>query len=360
MKIVILNDTHRGVRNSSQVFADYQGRFYREILFPYIDRQSDPCAILHLGDYFDNRKSINVRCLNEDEEQFVRPCEERDLDVYVLVGNHDIFFRNTNRVNSLSPYFEKRDKFHVIEDPVELNIGGAQICMIPWMNKENLRDCLRLMATSSAEICAGHFEFSGFDMYRGVKAREGYNADSLAKFSMVLSGHYHTKSSRNNVHYLGAQMEFTWSDADDPKYFHVLDTNTMKLESVRNPLTIHKRVLFDDERNKYCVVSKGSKLPSDYDKYRGKFVKVVQKNVTDKHAFDLFLENMGRSDAINVSVVHPSEETTDIDDEKAPDVSDTRDMMNSYIDNMSTDLNKGHLKRIMSDIYDETMRDVDV
>ena len=35
MKIAILNDTHTGVRGDMVAMSDYQGRFYKEIFFPY-------------------------------------------------------------------------------------------------------------------------------------------------------------------------------------------------------------------------------------------------------------------------------------------------------------------------------------
>ena len=36
MKIAILNDTHCGIRNSSDIFMDYQEKFYRDVFFPYL------------------------------------------------------------------------------------------------------------------------------------------------------------------------------------------------------------------------------------------------------------------------------------------------------------------------------------
>ena len=38
MKIAILNDTHAGARNSSEIFLDYFGRFYSDVFFPYCEK----------------------------------------------------------------------------------------------------------------------------------------------------------------------------------------------------------------------------------------------------------------------------------------------------------------------------------
>ena len=41
-----------------QAMSDYQGRFYNEVFFPYLD-EHDIKHIIHLGDYFDRRKYVN-------------------------------------------------------------------------------------------------------------------------------------------------------------------------------------------------------------------------------------------------------------------------------------------------------------
>ena len=58
MKFAILNDTHCGVRGDMIEMSKYQGRFYNEVFFPYLD-EHDIKHIVHLGDYFDRRKYIN-------------------------------------------------------------------------------------------------------------------------------------------------------------------------------------------------------------------------------------------------------------------------------------------------------------
>ena len=62
-------------------------------------------------------------------------------------------------------------------------------------------------------------------------------------------------------------MEFFWNDAHDPKYFHILDTETREIERIRNPHTIFEKVLYDDEKNDYSTF--------DVTKFNKKFVKVI-------------------------------------------------------------------------------------
>ena len=70
MKVAILNDTHCGVRNSSDIFLKYQERFYEEIFFPYL-KEHNITQILHLGDYYEHRKFVNFKALNQNRKHFL-------------------------------------------------------------------------------------------------------------------------------------------------------------------------------------------------------------------------------------------------------------------------------------------------
>ena len=77
MKVAILNDTHCGVRNSSDIFLKYQDRFYTEVFFPYLKKHNIK-QILHLGDYYEHRKFVNFKALNANRKHFLEPMRELD------------------------------------------------------------------------------------------------------------------------------------------------------------------------------------------------------------------------------------------------------------------------------------------
>ena len=78
MKICILNDTHCGTRNSSDIFLDNAEKFYSDVLFPYL-LEHNIKHIVHLGDYYDNRKFINFRALNRNRNHFLKPLREHGI-----------------------------------------------------------------------------------------------------------------------------------------------------------------------------------------------------------------------------------------------------------------------------------------
>ena len=95
MRIAILNDTHAGVRGDMQAMSDYQGRFYNEVFFPYLDEHKID-HIIHLGDYFDRRKYVNFSTLKANREHFIKPLLERGITMDLILGNHDTYYKSTN------------------------------------------------------------------------------------------------------------------------------------------------------------------------------------------------------------------------------------------------------------------------
>ena len=100
MKIAILNDTHAGIRNSSDIFMDYQEKFYRDVFFPYL-RENGITQILHLGDYYDNRKTVNFKALGHNRKIFLEKLREYGITMDIIPGNHDVYYKNTNELNAL-------------------------------------------------------------------------------------------------------------------------------------------------------------------------------------------------------------------------------------------------------------------
>ena len=92
MKIAVLNDTHCGIRNSSQIFLDNAEDFYKNVFFPECEKQG-VTQIVHLGDYYDNRKVINVKALNHNRKCFLNEMRKRGMIMDIIPGNHDTYLR---------------------------------------------------------------------------------------------------------------------------------------------------------------------------------------------------------------------------------------------------------------------------
>jgi hypothetical protein len=346
MRLAILNDTHAGVRNSSDIFLKYQERFYTEIFFPYLKKHKIK-NVLHLGDYYEHRKFVNFKALNANRKHFLEPMRDMDITMDIIPGNHDVFYKNTNELCSLKEllgYFTTN--INIIMKPTVLDYDGLGVAVIPWINNANYAEYIKWALNCKAPILGAHLELKGFDLLAGVPNPHGMNADMFSKFEKVVSGHFHTRSSSGNISYLGSQMEFTWADVDDPKYFHILDTETREITPVRNPITMFKKVIYDDTKMDYNNV--------DVSEYEKKFIKLIVINKNDLYMFDKFVDKLQSIETHELKIAESFEEYMgeSVQDEKIS-LEDTTELLDSYVEAVETDLDKDHIKVELRKLYTE-------
>lgn len=294
MKIALVTDTHFNARNDSMIFHDYFARFYNEVFFPYIDQHKIK-TIVHLGDAFDRRKYMNYQSLDSCRKYFFDNIDKRQIPTYMIIGNHDSYYSNTIKVNSPALLLEKYKTITLIEEPQDVVIGKKTIAMLPWICQENHQQTMDYIKNTKADVAFGHLELQGFQMYRGAVIDHGLDHKLLQNFDLVASGHFHHKSSKDNIHYLGAPYQITWSDFDDPRGFHVFDTNTNKLKHLENPFQMFAKIFYDDQHTEHLV--------SDYSSYKGMYIKVVVINKDDPTKFDQFISNLEKVGVADLQVV---------------------------------------------------------
>ena len=346
MQIAILNDTHAGVRNSSDIFIDNAEKFYSDVFFPYC-MEHNIRHVIHLCDYYDNRKFINFRALNRNRNSFLKPLRELGMTMDIIRGNHDTFYKNTGELNSLKELLgHYMNEVTIIQDPKVMEYGSLKMGLVPWIDADNEKQSLDFLANAKCDWISGHFEIAGYEMFKGTKAPHGLDRNLFKRFEKVLSGHFHTKSSQDNIEYLGSQLEFFWNDAHDPKYFHILDTETRVLTAVRNPHTLFHRIYYNDVETDY--------LHYDLGDIEGKFIKLVVINKSDTFVFDRFVDRIQNRQIHELKIAENFNEFLgdNVDDEDIS-VEDTTVLLDSYIDAVETDLDKDRIKKEMHELMIE-------
>lgn len=342
MKIAILGDTHFGARNASPQFASYFNAFYKDIFIPYI-RDNDIRTVFQLGDLFDSRKSTNHYALAEAKKNFF---EELNCQFITLLGNHDIFYRESLSISSTELLLGEYGYIRCIGKPVTINIDGTKIDVVPWICKENHDEVVKFIKESKSDLLFGHFEIDGFSMYRGMAAHGGLNASMFEKYELVLSGHFHTKSSAGNITYVGTPYELTWQDAGDPRGFHIFDTETRKLTFIQNPYTIHYRFEYDEKNGKTI----------DLEQVKDKFVRIVVIDKSkDAAKFETFMTAVQSAGAYEVKVVEDMTAFKEGDIDESVDLEDTMTLMSSYVDSVETTADKDKIKTYMKTLYVESI-----
>lgn len=251
MKLAIITDTHLGCRSGSSIFREYFRWYYSEILFPYME-ENCITNLLHGGDFFDDRNSIKLADIDFITSWFAPELVKRHIHLHVILGNHDVAFRNTNRIHSLSILKASApDNVTVYEEAELVEFDGQKYAMIPWINSENREstiDFINGIEKKEEVIILGHFEIIGMKMYaNSIRCDHGLEPVQFKDFKRVLSGHFHHMSEVQNILYLGSTFHLTWQDYGDPRGFHVFDTKTRDFEFIENEHCLFIEVAFDKE-----------------------------------------------------------------------------------------------------------------
>ena len=349
MKIALITDTHFGARNDNAAFLDYFEKFYEEIFFPYLDAEGIT-TIIHLGDIVDRRKYISYVTLRRMKDMFIDQCEKRGIDLHVIIGNHDVPYKNTNEINSMKELFGDTHVNYYWK-PETVTLDEFPILLMPWINAQNWDEAINAIDTTPAQVCFGHLDINGAYMDRGNKNVHGMSAKYFEKFDLVCSGHFHHRNKINNIQYLGCPYEMTWIDYQDPKGFHVFDTATRELERIRNPYSMFHKVFYNDDGKQLEEITE-----FDASMYKDTFVKVIKMNCDNPYWFDLFMDKLFKVNPIHIQVVDDNlnlnlESEEDIMDE----AEDTITIMSKYIEQMPENVPKAKLDSLMRSLYNEAL-----
>ena len=347
MKIALITDTHFGARNDNLNFNEYFYDFYEGVFFPYL-QQNNIKHCIHLGDLMDRRKFVSYRILKDFRERFIQPFLHLKINLHILVGNHDIYFRNTNDINSLNELLGQRhDNIFLYAEAQEVNFDGFPILLMPWINPQNEIYSFGMMDETKADTMVSHLEVVGFEMHGGHFSESGFDKSQFKKFDTIFSGHYHKKSDDGQIYYLGTPYQMTWSDYNCPKGFHVFDTETRELTRIVNPQKIFEKIYYDDTQENYDT--------HDVNQYKNKYIKLVVVNKNDLYKFDKFTDRLFKADCHEVKII---EDFTDLDantvsDDIVENSQDTMTLLGKYIDDLDINLDKTKLKTDISKLYHE-------
>ena len=350
MKIALLNDTHFGARNDSLIFDDFFHKFYDNIFFPYI-KKNNIKTLIHLGDVVDRRKYINYRIAHNFRHKFLQRLWDEKIDTHIIIGNHDIYFRNTNKINAVQELCTTPDGQHepwIYEEPKVVDFDGLKLLMLPWINSENEEHSLKTLDTAQADILIAHLDLNGFFMGDGIRQMHGYDKKIVQRFEKTYSGHFHTKNDDGQIFYLGSQYEMTWADYNKQKGFHILDTETREIEFIKNPYTIFKKLIYDDTETNYDGMN--------IKPYHQKFIKLIVSHKKDNQMFDRLLERLYNDISVHeLKILEDYSNLThhNVSDDIVEGSEDTMTLVSNYVDQLPVDLDKDKLKVMIKETYVE-------
>ena len=318
-KIAILGDTHLGKKGASNTLANYIDEFF-DYFFQYCNNEKIE-HVIQLGDLIDSRKNINAKTVVQLNSYF-NNFKHRNIKLHQMIGNHDVFYKNTNNINWVSSFINSNNRENVTcyENPQTIQIDDCKLDIIPWINEENYKEVIGFVENSSSEYLFGHLELAGFEIMKGFIIENGMSPKIFKRYQKVFSGHYHVKSEKGNILYTGIPYDLDFSDAEDEKGFYVFDTEDLSYEFI--PYT--KKLFYKLKYSDGCSIN-------NYNELENSFIKLyVYENSNDKK-YDDFLNKLYKVNYSDLSIINSvSIDSTDIEIDDI-EIDDTKTLLVKYL-----------------------------
>ena len=337
MRIAVITDTHYGARKGSKHLHDYFELFYKNVFFPYLE-ENGITTVVHMGDIFDSRKSIDYQSLEWAKRVVFEPLKK--YKVYAITGNHDCYYKDTNYVNSPELLLKDYTNIKTYSKATEIKLDKLKVLLLPWINSENYEESCEAIKKSKAKVTMGHLEINGFKATRGHIMETGMDVGVFNKFDKVFSGHFHTRSTDGKIHYLGNPYEMFWNDVNDTRGFHIFDTETLEHTPVDNPYKLFYNIYYEDTNYKLFNTTE----------YESKIVKLIVRKKSKPKQFEKFIDKLYSADIQELKIIEnfdiQENEDFDIDEEES-----TISILNRYIDESEFEFDKNIIKCIFQDLY---------
>lgn len=358
MKIAILTDTHFGIRNDNTAFHLASEKFFSRTFFPKL-KEEGITSVWHLGDLVDSRKYIDFRTLEALYSHFLDPIE--DFDFSIIAGNHDVYYKDTNKLNALELLLHKKAKIYT--EAQDVLVGGIKTFLLPWINEENYHVSMQKVAETHSTMCFGHLEINGFKMDSGMSCEHGLDPVKFKKFDLTLSGHFHTPSSSGSITYLGATGAYTWADYGTPRGFHIMDTDyPSELQFIENPFNVFRKYVYDDSTQELeeAIFDDVKSIREGRIAYNDVYVQIVIRKMHNAYLYNSLVDSIKASKPLKVTIDNQIEDVSeDSSEDEVTEIKEAVDNTSkhiiSYVKEMNLGTRSDPIIRTLDSIYKEAL-----
>lgn len=296
--MILLGDTHFGHKNFDIKVFEEQIALFHEQIFPYME-ENDITHIIQVGDLMDNRRLIDINLLSKIVDLF-QTIEDKGFTMTSILGNHDIYYKNTLDIN-LVQYFQRMfpNTFKLYDKRTKVDMNGTNVYFIPWIcDIEN--NPITLKELEDVDVIFGHLEIKNFELVKGHKdnhSKLSANFFNKSHSKATYSGHYHIKSSKGDIHYLGTPYQQNWGDYDTPRGFYRWNPkDPKKTEFILNETSPKfVKIMYDDTvENRITISGLGqikrykSAVEIDIDLNNNILKFFINKSETHEYVQDIF------------------------------------------------------------------------
>lgn len=338
-------------------------KFIETQFFPYILKNKIKFVVC-CGDFFHSRERIDWYILNEVKKRIFQWFDDNNIDFHILTGNHDTYNKNSIDCNSLTETVKAFKRTTIHDKTNIISYLKYKLAFVPWIT-----DTKSFVFPGECDILFAHLELMEFPVMKGIMSKEGYDHTTFNNYNLVFSGHYHTLSSKDNVHMVGTPYQLTWNDYDTNKGFYVLDDNFNYefVENIINPK--HIKIYYENGNirieglGKPLEVTKEESLEYVKNNYSRIYV-VKMDNELDLDAYHTSILNVSCNDyvitRVNIAEIVESFDSSEFDEKFAEEES-TLDLIISCISGMTFEdgIDKDRLasysKKFYKQAFDEAL-----
>ena len=198
-----------------------------------VEREID--TVFFLGDLFHVRGYLYPSALARTYEA-IKEMKDGGIDVYLIVGNHDMPHKYTTADNSVTTL---NGVATVVDRPAVYEDGKYNFWMLPYVESEvALTNAVKRLAgeqaTGKKNILLAHLDVKGALFHGTTTSNVGVTPELLDEcFDMTITGHYHrSQKVTDKILYVGSPYQINWGESNDTKGIWIFDDG--ELEFVEN------------------------------------------------------------------------------------------------------------------------------
>lgn len=239
-------------------------------------------SVLFGGDLFHDRQKIEIYTYQKSFEIFAEYAKKNKFHLYILLGNHDLWFNDKTCISSVMP-LSVFPNVTVISEPVRLEIEGHNWDFIPFTH--NPIEAIEKFKSmhSMSEYSLGHLALDGAVLHGSQQSdvtieHDGdmvsISASLFNHYKHTFLGHYHAEQRVNNkVEYIGSPLQLSFGEAFQKKHIILFNQQNCEKEYIENNFSPKHLVIDYAEKDKHQL--------------EGNYVQIK-------------VENIGSTDLINV------------------------------------------------------------
>lgn len=210
--------------------------------------------VVFLGDLYHDRQKILVIAYHNSFQIFE---EYKDLNIYLLLGNHDLWFYDKWDISSVMP-LSALPNVTVISKPCRQKISGLDVDFLPFTHDPI--EVLTGFKDKSSLLCA-HIAVNDATLNELYNTKAEVSIESekdvvkvdkelFSGWRKVLLGHYHCPQKLDDrVEYVGSPLQLSFNEAFQSKHLLILDTDTLESDYVENTFSPKHLIVRYDEVN---------------------------------------------------------------------------------------------------------------